>query len=148
MVKVFHGSPAEEGGIEAGDTIVSVEGESIAGLNSTEATDEIKGPEGSQVTVGVLDAKTKKTSEKTLTRAEVELPERLGPHLHHRRKKIGYVRLFSFSAEASKQLAHGIEKVNGKGPKGSSSTCARTRAGCSKRRSTPPRCSCPPAKPW
>ena len=56
MVKVFHGSPAEEAGIEAGDTIVSVDGESIAGLDSTEATKKIKGPEGTEVTVGVLDA--------------------------------------------------------------------------------------------
>jgi len=74
VVKVFHGSPAEEGGIEAGDTIVSVEGKSIAGLDSTEATNKIKGPEGSEVTVGVEDKKTHKVSEKTLTRAEVELP--------------------------------------------------------------------------
>ena len=118
VVKVFHGSPAEEGGIEAGDTIVSVEGESIAGLGSTEATNRIKGEEGTQVTVGVLDAKTKKTTEKTLTRAEVELPN-LSSHLFTTDgRKIGYVRLFSFSSEASKQLARGLEKVKEEGAEG------------------------------
>src|ERR1700742_1167291 len=65
VVRVFHGSPAEAAAIEAGDTIVSVEGESIAGLSSTEATDQIKGPEGSEVTVGVEDKKTHKVTAKT-----------------------------------------------------------------------------------
>jgi carboxyl-terminal processing protease len=118
VVKVFHGSPAEEGGIEAGDTIVSVEGEPIAGLNSTEATNKIKGPEGSQVTVGVEDAKTHKKTEKTLTRAEVELPNVSSRVFKTDGKKIGYVRLFSFSSNASEQLAHGIEKVNQEGAEG------------------------------
>lgn len=118
VVKVFHGSPAEEGGIKAGENIVSVEGKSIAGMSSTEATDQIKGPEGSQVTVGVEDPKTKKKREKTLTRAEVELPNVSSRVFTTEGKKIGYVRLFSFSADASKQLAHGIEKVQGEGAEG------------------------------
>jgi carboxyl-terminal processing protease len=118
VVKVFHGSPAEAGGIEAGDTIVSVEGKSIAGENSTEATEKIKGEEGTKVTVGVLDAKTKKKTEKTLTRAEVELPNVSSRSFETDGKKIGYVRLFSFSSEASKQLAHGLEKVKEEGAEG------------------------------
>jgi carboxyl-terminal processing protease len=118
VVKVFHGSPAEEGGIEAGDMIVSVEGKSIAGENSTEATEKIKGEEGTQVTVGVLDGKTKKKTEKTLTRAEVELPNVSSRTFKTDGKKIGYVRLFSFSSEASKQLAHGLEKVKEEGAEG------------------------------
>ncbi|HVV89405.1 MAG TPA: S41 family peptidase [Solirubrobacterales bacterium] len=118
VVKVFHGSPAEEGGIEVGDTIVSVEGESIAGLDSTEATQKIKGPEGTQVTVGVEKAKTHKKSEKTLTRAEVVLPNVSSRVFRTDGRKIGYVRLLSFSSEASKQLAHGIEKAQKEGAEG------------------------------
>jgi carboxyl-terminal processing protease len=115
VVKVFHGSPAEEAGIEAGDTIVSVEGESIAGLDSTESTNKIKGPEGSEVTIGVRDAKTHKLSEKSIVRAEVELPNVESRVFTTDGKKIGYVRLFSFSSEASEQLAKGIEKAKKEG---------------------------------
>lgn len=118
VVKVFHGSPAEGAGIKEGDTIVSVEGEPIAGLNSTEATDQIKGPEGSEVTLGVFDPKTKKTTQKTMVRAEVELPNVEARLFTTDGKKIGYVRLFSFSEEASVQLAHGIEKVDKEGAEG------------------------------
>lgn len=115
VVKVFHGSPAEQGGIELGDVIVSVEGESIAGLDSTEATQKIKGPEGTQVTIGVQKPKSKKTTEKTLTRAEVVLPNVSSRVFTTDGKKIGYVRLLSFSSEASEQLAHGIEKAKKEG---------------------------------
>ena len=93
MVKVFQGSPAEAGGIEAGDTIVAVEGESIAGLDSTEATQKIKGPEGTEVTVGGSKPKTGKKSEKTLTRANVVLPNVSSRVFIVDGKKIGYVRL-------------------------------------------------------
>lgn len=118
VVQVFKGSPAEAGGIEVGDNIVSVEGESIAGLGSTEATDKIKGPEGTKVTIGVEDPKTKKTTEKTLTRAEVVLPNVSSRVFTTDGKRIGYVRLLSFSSEASRQLAHGIEKVQKEGAEG------------------------------
>jgi carboxyl-terminal processing protease len=118
VVKVFKGSPAEEGGVEVGDTIVAVEGESLAGLDSTEATQKIKGPEGSQVTVTIEQPKTHKKVEKTLTRANVVLPNVSSRVFKTNGRKIGYVRLFSFSSEASKQLAHGIEKVQKEGAEG------------------------------
>jgi len=117
VIKVFKGSPAEAGGVEAGDTIVSVEGESIAGLDSTESTQKIKGPEGTQVTVGI-ETKNGKESEKTLTRANVVLPNVSSRVFTTDGKRIGYVRLLSFSSEASRQLAHGIEKAKGEGADG------------------------------
>ncbi|MBS1679386.1 MAG: S41 family peptidase [Actinobacteria bacterium] len=118
VVKVFKGSPAEAGGVEVGDTIIAVEGESIAGVNSSEATQKIKGPEGTQVTVEIEKPKTGKKIEKTLTRANVVLPNVSSRVFVTNGKKIGYVRLLSFSSEASKQLAHGIEKVQKEGAEG------------------------------
>jgi carboxyl-terminal processing protease len=123
VVKVFKGSPAEEGGVEVGDTIIEVEGEPIAGLTSGESTQKIKGPEGTQVTVKIEKPKTKKaeppkTEELTLTRANVVLPNVSSRVFTTDGKKIGYVRLLSFSSEASKQLAHGIEKAQKEGAEG------------------------------
>ncbi|MBS1844372.1 MAG: S41 family peptidase [Actinobacteria bacterium] len=118
VVKVFKRSPAEEGGVEVGDTIVAVEGESIEGVDSNEATQKIKGPEGSQVTVTLEKPKTHRKVEKTLTRANVVLPNVSSRVFTTDGKKIGYVRLFSFSSEASKQLARGIEKAQAEGAEG------------------------------
>jgi carboxyl-terminal processing protease len=117
-VTVFHGSPAAAAGIEPGDTIVSVDGESIAGQSSAEATERIKGPEGTKVTVGVRDAKTGKVREVTLVRAEVALPN-VSSHLRRRDgRKLGYVRMLSFSEDVHAQLARAVEKVKREGAEG------------------------------
>jgi carboxyl-terminal processing protease len=118
VAEVFKRSPADQAGIEPGDTIVSVEGESIAGQNSTEATKLIKGPEGTQVTIGVRDAKTGKTRQLTITRAEVSLPNVSSTVKTVKGKKLGYVRLLSFSEGAHAQLANGLKKVKKEGAEG------------------------------
>jgi carboxyl-terminal processing protease len=115
---VFPRSPAAEAGIGVGEVIVSVNGRSIAGESSTEATKRIKGPEGTKVTVGVLDPKTKKTRELTLTRAEVSLP-----NVSHELEKVGgdelgYVRMLSFSESSSELLKRAVEKVEKEGAEG------------------------------
>lgn len=118
VAQVFPRSPAEEAGIEVGDMIVSVEGKSIAGKSSDESTKLIKGPEGTEVTLGVRDDQSGKTRKLTVTRAEVTLPnvssrvERVGG------RKLGYVRLFSFSVGAHGQLSRGVKKVQKKGAEG------------------------------
>jgi len=118
VASVFPRSPAAQAGLAPGDTIVSVEGESIAGQSSTEATKKIKGPEGTQVTIGVRDAKSGKVRRLTLTRAEVTLP-----NVSHKvetvdGRKLGYVRLLSFSEGAHGQLAGAVEKVQKEGAEG------------------------------
>jgi carboxyl-terminal processing protease len=118
VASVFPRSPAQKAGIASGDTIVSVEGESIAGQSSSEATKKIKGPEGTEVTIGVRDAKSGKVRRLTLTRAEVVLPnvsrrlEEVGG------RKLGYVRLLSFSEGAHGQLAHAVHEVEKEGAEG------------------------------
>ena len=115
---VYAGSPAAEAGIEPGEVVVSVEGESIAGVPSAEATKKIKGPEGTEVTIGVLDPETKKTRELTLTRAEVSLPnvsqklEEVGD------TKLGYVRMLSFSEGSGALLKRAVAKVQDEGAEG------------------------------
>jgi carboxyl-terminal processing protease len=117
-VRVFPRSPADRAGIEPGDVIVSVDGESIAGQSSTEATGKIKGPEGTQVTVGVRDAKTGRVRELKLTRAEVELPNLSGRVERVGGRKLGYVRMLSFSAGSHGQLADAVRKVQRRGAEG------------------------------
>lgn len=118
VAQVFPSSPAEEAGIEVGDTIVSVEGKSIAGKSSDESTKLIKGPEGSEVTLGVRDAKSGKTRKLTVTRAEVTLPNVSSRVEQVDGRKLGYVQLLSFSVGAHGQLARGVEKVKERGAEG------------------------------
>jgi carboxyl-terminal processing protease len=118
VAEVFKRSPADAAGIEPGDTIVSVEGEDIVGQNSAEATQKIKGPEGTEVTIGVRDRKTGKVRQLTITRAEVSLPNVSSSVKEVKGHELGYVRLLSFSEGAHAQLAHAVEKLQKEGAKG------------------------------
>jgi carboxyl-terminal processing protease len=117
-VQVFRGSPAEEAGIEPGDTIVSVDGDSIAGEGSSEATSKIKGPEGSEVTIGVRDAKSGKVRQVDLVRAEVALPNVSSGVGEVDGVKLGYVRMLSFSEGVHALLANAVRKVRREGAEG------------------------------
>ena len=118
VASVFPRSPAEKAGIGVGDTIVSVEGESLAGVSSVEATKKIKGPEGTEVTIGVRSGKGGKVRRLTLTRAEVTLPNTSARVEEVGGRKLGYVRLLSFSEGAHGQLASAVKKVEKGGAEG------------------------------
>lgn len=115
---VFKGSPAEKGGLEVGETIVSVDGESIAGLSSEEATEKIKGPEKTEVTVGVLDPKTGKVRQLHLTREQIALPVAIGKLKTVDGRKFGDVAFATFSEGSAELLRKQVEKVNEKGAEG------------------------------
>ncbi|HKH64298.1 MAG TPA: S41 family peptidase [Solirubrobacterales bacterium] len=118
VASVFPRSPAEKAGIGAGDTIVSVEGESLAGVSSNEATKKIKGPEGTEVTIGVRSGKGGKVRRLTLTRAEVTLPNTSARVEEVGGRRLGLVRLLSFSEGAHGQLAGAVKKVEKEGAEG------------------------------
>jgi carboxyl-terminal processing protease len=115
---VFEGSPAEGAGIEVGETIVAVDGRSIAGLDSNAATALIKGPEGTDVTVGVQSAKGGEPRQVRLTRAQISVPvvssklERAGG------EKLGYVRLAAFSEGAHGALRQAVRRLQRQGARG------------------------------
>jgi carboxyl-terminal processing protease len=118
VASVFKSSPAERAGIVAGETIVSVDGRSIAGLDSDAATAMIKGPEGTEVTVGVRGRKGGQTRRERITRAEISIPvvsselEKLGG------EKLGYVRLAAFSEGAHGFLRRAVRKLERRGAQG------------------------------
>ncbi|MDR9394493.1 S41 family peptidase [Roseovarius sp. SYSU LYC5161] len=54
VVSPIDGTPADEAGIEAGDFITHVDGESVLGLTLDEAVDLMRGPVGSEIVVTVV----------------------------------------------------------------------------------------------
>ncbi len=118
VVHVFKGSPAERAGIEVGEVLVSVEGDSIAGVNSEVATAKIKGPEGTKVEVGVLDPARDRTRRLEITREEISLPVAIGRVKRVDGHRLGYVRLSTFSFGAHAFLRKAVEKVEREGAQG------------------------------
>ncbi len=115
---VFPDSPAKEAGIEPGELIVSVDGDSIAGESSQASTEKIKGPEGSEVTIGVKPKGGGKVRELEVTRAQISLPVVTSMVKEVDGHTLGYVRLVSFSEGAHAALREGVEKVETKGAEG------------------------------
>jgi len=118
VVKVFKGSPAAEAGILTGETIVEVNGESIAGLGSTAATERIKGPEGTSVTLGVREPKGGGTRQVEVTRAQISLPVVAGSLKRVNGRKLGYARLATFSEGADAALRRAVRKLQREGAEG------------------------------
>jgi carboxyl-terminal processing protease len=106
--EVYKGSPAAEGGLKAGDLIVSVNGQSLAGKSSGEATALIKGPAGSTVTLGVRsDGKTRTLR---LKRAKVDVPIVRSELERADGKKIAWVRLAGFTAGSGDDVKRAVDK--------------------------------------
>jgi carboxyl-terminal processing protease len=110
----FSGIGLSVGEVKRGLRVIKV----FAGVSSTEATAKIKGPEGTEVTVGVLDGKTGKVREMTLTRAEVALPNVSSQTKKVDGHRLGYIRMLSFSEGVHADLTAAVEKVEGEGAEG------------------------------
>ena len=54
VVSPIDGTPADEAGIEAGDFITHVDGESVLGLTLNEAVERMRGPVGSEIIITVV----------------------------------------------------------------------------------------------
>jgi carboxyl-terminal processing protease len=118
VVSVFKGSPAERAGIEAGETIVSVDGRSIAGLDADAATARIKGPEGTEVVVGVRPRSGGAARRVRLTRAEIAVPVISSRLETAGGEKLGYARLAAFSEGAHGALRGAVRRLQRRGARG------------------------------
>jgi carboxyl-terminal processing protease len=115
---VFPHSPAARAGLASGDVIISVDGDSIAGVSSEVSTEKIKGPEGTEVTIGVKPAGNGKVRELEVERAQIALPVVTSKVTKVNGRTLGYVRLVSFSEGAHALVREAVEKVEKKGAEG------------------------------
>jgi carboxyl-terminal processing protease len=117
VLTVYDDSPAQRGGIEKGDLIVSVDGKSLAGRTSQEATTEIKGPAGTEVTLGVVSG-DKPARDVTLERARVDVPAVEAEMRKLGDREIAHVRLAGFTSGAHGQVREAVDKLLDQGAEG------------------------------
>jgi carboxyl-terminal processing protease len=122
--EVFKGSPAARAGIATGDVIVSVNGSSIAGQSSDVSTAKIKGPAGTNVTLGVFRPASGRTRQLKVKRAEITSPV-VEPRLKRfGGQKLGYVAfggpdiVTSFSEGAHDALRKTVKHLEDRGAQG------------------------------
>ncbi len=119
VARVFEDTPAERAGISTGDVIVAVEGESIAGVASEEASARIKGPPGTEVEITVRDAETGSKRKLDVERATVKIPAVEGTiERCDDGTKVASVQLSTFSRGAHGELRSEVEELYEQGAEG------------------------------
>ncbi|MEO0390728.1 MAG: S41 family peptidase [Pseudomonadota bacterium] len=73
VVSPIDGTPADEAGVEAGDFITHVDGESVLGFSLDEAVDRMRGPVGSDIIITIVREGEAEPFDIELTRATIEL---------------------------------------------------------------------------
>ena len=92
---ISHG-PAEEAGVLAGDKLVTVDDSAFTGktLTNEEAMHRLKGPEGTEVKLGVLRYGEKELRQITVTRGEIPMKSVTAAYMLD--NKTGFVRIKNF----------------------------------------------------
>jgi carboxyl-terminal processing protease len=117
----YPGSPARAAGMKAGDVITKVNGKSIAGESADAAVAKIKGPEGTKVTLTFATPKDKAGKRLgpertvTLTRKAIDIPVAEGKLYKRDGRKVGVVRLASFTETAGDLVAEQVDKLKKQG---------------------------------
>jgi len=106
VIAPIEGTPAAEAGIEAGDTIVRVDGEPTKGMSLQEAVDLMRGEPGSDITLSVLRDGDDQPLEITITRAVIEI-ESVSSRLLA--PGFGYVRISQFQSGTGDEALQAIE---------------------------------------
>jgi carboxyl-terminal processing protease len=101
VVSPIEGTPAFRAGIQAGDKIVTVEGESTKDMSLIEVVKLLRGPIDTSVTIGVFREGFKEPKDFSLTRAVIQIKSVRSKMLP---ESIGYIKLRSFHKNTSEEL--------------------------------------------
>lgn len=105
VISTFADSPARLAGLEVGDVLVTVDGESILGWSVDEVTAEVRGPAGTHIELGVDRNGT--LLDLSIVRAALTIPvvetEQVGD--------VGYLRLNLFTETSHREVHQAIENL-------------------------------------
>ncbi|MFC7679276.1 S41 family peptidase [Paenibacillus sp. GCM10028914] len=115
VVSPIKGSPADKAGIRAKDIILSVNGESLQGLDLNTAVNKIKGPKGSEAVLKVKRAGSTEPVEFVIIRDNVNL-ETVTSRMES--DKVGIIEISQFSLNTGERFKEELKKLEEQGMKG------------------------------
>ena len=115
VIAPVEGSPAAKSGIRPADSILMIDGVSTVGLSLDDAAERMRGQMGSRVTL-TIERAGEKVLEIDLVRDRIELnPVYAELRPQSNGKKIAYLRLSQFNANATAEMAHAIARLENQG---------------------------------
>ena len=112
VVAPIEETPAFRAGILAGDQIVLVEGESTKDMTLIEAVKKLRGPEGTEVTIGVMRPGFTEPRDFTIVRAVIKIKSVRWTRLP---QDVGYVKVRSFQKTTVTEVKEAIRELETQG---------------------------------
>ena len=118
IVSPMEDSPGFEAGLEPGDQILLINGESADKLTLPQAVEKMRGDVGEKISLTMQRPSTKEIKEYNLTRAVIKVPSVKDAQILPSRPgeaKIGYVRITQFNEPTASELAKAIDNLEKQG---------------------------------
>lgn len=112
VVAPIEETPAFRAGILAGDQIVLVEGESTKDMTLIEAVKKLRGPEGTEVTIGILRPGFTEPKEFTIVRAVIKIKSVRWTKLP---EDVGYIKIRSFQKTTVNEIKGALKDLEAQG---------------------------------
>jgi carboxyl-terminal processing protease len=115
VVEAIPGGPSEKLGIRAGDKIISIEGQNVAGvgLKNSQVREKLLGDIGTKVRVDIKRKGAKEPMNFVITRNNIPVNSVQAAYMVT--PKIGYIKLTSFSRNSYQEVTKGIKDLKDQG---------------------------------
>ncbi len=109
VVEVLPGGPSAKAGLRAGDRIIAVNGTSAVGWSHQEVQNQLKGPEGSTVSVTLRRPERSRSIDTTIARGTVPLQTVEASYMMD--VQTGYIRLSRFARTTEREVSEAIASL-------------------------------------
>jgi carboxyl-terminal processing protease len=115
IVRPIDGQPADLAGLQSGDIVIAVDGQSVEDESFDAVLLMVRGPEGTDVTLTVVREGEEEPIEFTITRTRFEVPIVESEMVT---EDIAYVRLAEFNQNAEERLLEALNELLAQNPQG------------------------------
>ncbi len=115
VISPMEGTPAWRLGIQAGDIITNINGESTKPISDRDAVTKLRGPKGTKVNITIAREGMEKPIELTIIREEIPLYS--VPYAFLLQEGVGYINIRYFAESTTEELENKMEALTEKGMK-------------------------------
>ena len=114
VVNVLEGTPAQEAGIKEGDIIREVDQKDITAVELDEVVMLIRGPQGTEVRLGIMRPPSRETIYFAIVRREIQIPVM---QVEVKEGTIGYLRISDWTEDADAKVGQALSDLKSRGAK-------------------------------